>query len=72
MSWAECMPYLMVPIYLDRKPQLLDIAGKPHVLHFVEGFFITCPSIFKLQVLHHRKRSYKMMLVLEKMTQSAP
>ena len=63
---------LMVPIYLDRKPQLLDIAGKPHVLQFVEGFFITCPSIFKLQVLHNRKRSYKMMLVLEKMTQSAP
>jgi len=27
-----------VPIYLDRKPQLLDIAGKPHVLQFVEGF----------------------------------
>merc|ERR1719499_876584 len=27
-----------VPIYLDRKPQLLDIAGKPHILQFVEGF----------------------------------
>merc|ERR1719431_1306870 len=27
-----------VPIYLDRKPQLLDIAGKSHVLQFVEGF----------------------------------
>merc|ERR1712106_654875 len=27
-----------VAIYLDRKPQLLEIAGKPHVLQFVEGF----------------------------------
>ena len=26
-----------VPIYLDSKPQRIDIAGKPHVLKFVEG-----------------------------------
>ena len=27
-----------MPIYLDRKPQRIDIAGKPHVIQFVEGF----------------------------------
>ena len=27
-----------VPIYLDRKPQKIEIAGKPHVIQFVEGF----------------------------------
>ena len=27
-----------MPIFLDRKPQLIDIAGKPHVIQFVEGF----------------------------------
>ena len=27
-----------IPIFLDRKPQLIDIAGKPHVIQFVEGF----------------------------------
>jgi hypothetical protein len=28
-----------IPIYLDRKPQLLEVRGKPHVLRFVdEGF----------------------------------
>merc|ERR1719154_620133 len=27
-----------IPIFLDRKPQLIEIAGKPHVIQFVEGF----------------------------------
>ena len=27
-----------VPIFLDRKPQLVPVSGKPHVLRFVEGF----------------------------------
>jgi pre-mRNA cleavage complex 2 protein Pcf11 len=27
-----------IPIYLDRKPQLVEVSGKPHVLRFVEGF----------------------------------
>ena len=27
-----------MPIYLDRKPQLLQISGKPHVIQFVEDF----------------------------------
>ena len=27
-----------MPIYLDRKPQLLQISGKPHIIQFVEDF----------------------------------
>jgi len=27
-----------VPIYLDKKPQIIDIASKPHVIQFVAGF----------------------------------
>lgn len=27
-----------IPIYLDQKPQLVEVSGKPHVLRFVEGF----------------------------------
>ena len=27
-----------IPIFLDRKPQRIDIAGKPHIIQFVDGF----------------------------------
>ena len=27
-----------IPIFLDKKPQLIEIAGKPHIIQFVEGF----------------------------------
>ena len=27
-----------MPVFLDNKPQRIDIAGKPHVIQFVEGF----------------------------------
>ena len=27
-----------IPVYLDRKPQLIDIAGKPHIIQFDEGY----------------------------------
>ena len=57
----------MIPVYLDGKPQLIDIAGKPHIIQFDEGYktltinghpFRSDFGGFPMVILVHGKKHY--------------